>query len=127
MKPDKPLPLNRGVIIVTIALFLFLFCASINRILKTNKNSKNTQTEKTTPPTLTPVVKPTTMPFLMAKSDYVKDIINVRQFSSSASKKIGILDTTKKYQIISKNDQWYEIVFDKNIHGFVSDKFVEIQ
>lgn len=122
-KKTKPIissTINRGTLFITIVLFLFLVVTSIIRITK--KPPK--LTKQPVKIVLSPSPKLVITPYLRVKSEYLKDVINVRKSATSTSTIIGILDTGKKYQIISKKDRWYEIIYDQGLNGFVNEKFI---
>ena len=119
-KPTKSSSINRGGFFITIVLFLLLFVTSVVRIVK----KPHQENKQVVPVILSPSPKPIITPYLMVRSDYQKDIINVRQSPTLASKIIGSMDKEKKYQIVSKINEWYEILFENEKHGFVNEAFV---
>ncbi len=122
-KKNKPITssvMNRGALFITLVLFVLLLVTSIMRVVK-----KPQQEVKKSPSiSISPNPRAVITPYLMVKSNYQKDIINVRQSPNSTSKIIGVLDTKKKYQIVSRKNQWFEILFENGIKGFVNEKFI---
>lgn len=122
-KPVVSTTTNRGALFFTLVLFLILLVISITRVIK--KPGSQLPTTKHQPLTkLSPSPKVIITPYLKVKDEYEEDIINVRQSASSASKILGVLDSKAKYRIVSKNNEWFEILFNKGVKGFVHEKFV---
>lgn len=109
---------------VVFSILLLATFLTINIINIVNKSTKSIKTVSKNVPESKP--KPTPVSFITLKKDYLKDKINVRDSASTSGKIIGRLEN-KPYQLVSKKNDWFEIIFENQTHAFVNEKFIEIK
>ena len=76
---------------------------------------------------LTPSPKSEKFSYVILKEEFKTDKINIRQIPSTSGKIVSTMESKRQYQIVAKQDSWYQILIDSKSRGFVSDKFVEIK
>ena len=123
-KDKKNLPLGsgfslgkgRGVLVVII--FLFLVAISAKRILTINNTPTEAEPEREGVNINEYIIKEP-QKFVIIKSDDASSEINVREESSTTSKILGKVVVDEKYEYVSENENWFEIIFDKELTGWV--------
>ncbi len=115
--------INRRAIIITSVFFIFLFVMSFLAVVKKPINNKKTAPKIV----LTPSPKSEKFSYVILKEEFKTDKINIRQIPSTSGKIVSTMESKRQYQIVAKQDSWYQILIDSKSRGFVSDKFVEIK
>ena len=123
-KDKKGLPLGsgfslgKGRVVFVVILFLLLLATSARKILTTDNTPSEPEPQKEGVNINEYIVKEAEK-FVLVISEDASSEINVRKESSTASDILGKVIVDEKYKYVSENEDWFEIVFDEELTGWV--------
>ncbi len=127
-KGKKNLPLGSGFSLgsgrttFVIIIFLLLLATSIRRILTIKNNSPDTEIQKEGV-NINEFIVEKPKKYVLIKSDDASTEVNVRNSASTASKILGKVSVDEKYEFVSEDGTWFEIVFDEELTGWVHKNY----
>lgn len=121
---NNPASYQRSTATIVAIVFLLLLTVAIIKVNKpkpaVSKPKPNpTKTAKFTP-------KPTPVFHVVIKNQDFQEPINIYQNATSSSEIVGTANTSSKYQLVSEQNNWYKIVLNNNLKGFINKQFVKI-
>ncbi|MBU0572679.1 SH3 domain-containing protein [Patescibacteria group bacterium] len=117
--------LGKGRVVFVVIIFLLLLATSARRILTTNKTPAEAEPQKEGV-NINEYIVEEPKKFVLIRSDDASSEINVREESSTASEILGKVVVNEKYEYVSENENWFEIVFDEELTGWVHKDYAII-